>query len=49
MKRGGACIFGAPANRRSYREVTAMAWKTPRVVDISLALEINGHACAEID
>jgi coenzyme PQQ precursor peptide PqqA len=25
-----------------------MAWKKPRIVEISLALEINGYACAEI-
>ncbi|MBR0670434.1 pyrroloquinoline quinone precursor peptide PqqA [Roseomonas soli] len=26
-----------------------MAWKTPKIVEISLALEINSYACAEID
>ncbi|WP_207791957.1 pyrroloquinoline quinone precursor peptide PqqA [Siccirubricoccus phaeus] len=26
----------------------AMAWKTPRVTEISLALEINAYACAEL-
>jgi coenzyme PQQ precursor peptide PqqA len=25
-----------------------MAWKKPRVTEISLALEINSYACAEI-
>ncbi|WP_370288139.1 pyrroloquinoline quinone precursor peptide PqqA [Siccirubricoccus soli] len=25
-----------------------MAWKTPRVIEISLALEINAYACAEL-
>ncbi|MBS7809454.1 pyrroloquinoline quinone precursor peptide PqqA [Roseococcus pinisoli] len=25
-----------------------MAWKKPRVVEVSLALEINSYACAEI-
>jgi coenzyme PQQ precursor peptide PqqA len=25
-----------------------MAWKTPKIVEISLALEINSYACAEI-
>jgi coenzyme PQQ precursor peptide PqqA len=25
-----------------------MAWKTPRVTVVSLALEINSYACAEI-
>lgn len=27
---------------------TVMAWKTPRIVEVSLALEINSYACAEI-
>jgi len=25
-----------------------MRWNTPKIVEISLALEINGYACAEI-
>ncbi|MBL6076749.1 pyrroloquinoline quinone precursor peptide PqqA [Belnapia sp. T18] len=25
-----------------------MAWKKPRVTEVSLALEINSYACAEI-
>ncbi|WP_223880959.1 pyrroloquinoline quinone precursor peptide PqqA [Roseococcus microcysteis] len=25
-----------------------MAWKTPKIVEVSLALEINSYACAEI-
>jgi len=25
-----------------------MAWKKPKIVEISLALEINSYACAEI-
>jgi coenzyme PQQ precursor peptide PqqA len=25
-----------------------MAWKKPRIVEVSLALEINSYACAEI-
>jgi len=25
-----------------------MAWKTPRIIEVSLALEINSYACAEI-
>jgi coenzyme PQQ precursor peptide PqqA len=27
---------------------TIMAWKKPRIVEVSLALEINSYACAEI-
>ncbi|MGX9963541.1 pyrroloquinoline quinone precursor peptide PqqA [Roseomonas sp. F4] len=34
-----------PALRRS----TIMAWKTPKIVEISLAMEINSYASAEID
>jgi len=26
----------------------AMIWRKPRVVEVSLALEINAYACAEI-
>jgi coenzyme PQQ precursor peptide PqqA len=26
----------------------AMAWKKPRIVEVSLALEINAYACAEL-
>lgn len=25
-----------------------MAWKTPKIAEVSLALEINCYACAEI-
>ena len=25
-----------------------MAWKAPKIVEVSLALEINSYACAEI-
>jgi coenzyme PQQ precursor peptide PqqA len=25
-----------------------MAWKKPRVTEVSLALEINAYACAEV-
>lgn len=32
-----------------FRRIMAMAWKTPRIVEISLALEINSYACADID
>jgi coenzyme PQQ precursor peptide PqqA len=26
----------------------AMAWKKPRGIEVSLALEINAYACAEV-
>jgi coenzyme PQQ precursor peptide PqqA len=38
-----------PALGRRYLGRNAnMAWKTPRIVEVSLALEINSYACAEI-
>ncbi|WP_211860803.1 pyrroloquinoline quinone precursor peptide PqqA [Neoroseomonas soli] len=37
------------AFRRHLSEEATMAWKTPKIVEISLALEINSYACAEID
>jgi coenzyme PQQ precursor peptide PqqA len=37
-----------PALRRPKSEVLIMAWKKPRIVEVSLALEINSYACAEI-
>ncbi|MGK7864144.1 pyrroloquinoline quinone precursor peptide PqqA [Falsiroseomonas sp. E2-1-a4] len=38
-----------PASRRSQPEDEVMAWKTPKIVEISLAMEINSYASAEID
>jgi coenzyme PQQ precursor peptide PqqA len=29
-------------------EEANMSWKKPRIVEVSLALEINAYACAEI-
>lgn len=29
-------------------ETENMAWKTPKIVEVSLAMEINSYACAEI-
>ncbi|MFC0388588.1 pyrroloquinoline quinone precursor peptide PqqA [Muricoccus vinaceus] len=26
----------------------AMTWKTPKIVEISVAMEINSYACAEV-
>jgi len=25
-----------------------MAWKTPKIVEVSLALEINSYVCADV-
>jgi coenzyme PQQ precursor peptide PqqA len=33
---------------RPFRTEDIMAWKKPRVTEISLALEINCYACADI-
>ncbi|MBX9701265.1 MAG: pyrroloquinoline quinone precursor peptide PqqA [Acetobacteraceae bacterium] len=30
------------------QEESPMAWKKPRIVEVSLALEINAYACAEV-
>lgn len=43
-----AIIWAAGAGPVAAEERT-MAWKTPKIVEVSLALEINGYACAEID
>jgi coenzyme PQQ precursor peptide PqqA len=42
-------MFQQPASGRCHlgRKIV-MAWKTPRIVEVSLALEINSYACAEI-
>jgi coenzyme PQQ precursor peptide PqqA len=42
-------IFALPVLGRLLPEETGMAWKAPKIVEISLALEINSYACAEID
>jgi coenzyme PQQ precursor peptide PqqA len=26
----------------------SMAWKTPKIVEVSVAMEINSYACAEV-
>lgn len=36
------------AREFTLREVLDMAWKTPRVLEISIGMEINSYACAEI-
>jgi coenzyme PQQ precursor peptide PqqA len=48
MSRPGHRILGRPAAGRPASEEMHMAWKTPKIVEISLALEINSYACAEI-
>jgi coenzyme PQQ precursor peptide PqqA len=37
--------YGRP---RQARGRDRMAWKKPRITEISLALEINSYACADI-
>ena len=41
---GGGCIMATPRNAQERN----MAWKTPKIVEVSLALEINSYACADI-
>jgi coenzyme PQQ precursor peptide PqqA len=38
-----------PTFSRSAPEETDMAWKAPKIIEVSLALEINSYACAEVD
>jgi coenzyme PQQ precursor peptide PqqA len=49
MDAPSAAILRGPAQGRSNtgRKIR-MAWKTPRITVVSLALEINSYACAEI-
>jgi len=42
-------MLSQPASGRQQKgRIIVMAWKTPRIVEVSLALEINSYACAEI-
>ena len=43
-----SAIIVAPAVGRHLTEEACMSWKTPKIVEVSLALEINSYACAEI-
>ena len=38
----------APERANDESEDIEMAWKTPRVVEISVGMEINCYACADI-
>ncbi|WP_211187165.1 pyrroloquinoline quinone precursor peptide PqqA [Neoroseomonas marina] len=49
MSRPADAILGPSAVRRHLSEEASMAWKTPKIVEISLALEINSYACADVD
>jgi len=49
MKAPPAAMLRVPAlGRYVLGRNIVMAWKTPRIVEVSLALEINSYACAEI-
>jgi coenzyme PQQ precursor peptide PqqA len=49
MKRSPSGILSRrPHSRRRPWENTCMTWKTPKIVEVSLALEINSYVCAEI-
>lgn len=41
-------MLPTPALGWRLSEDAFMAWKTPKIVEISLALEINSYACAEV-
>jgi coenzyme PQQ precursor peptide PqqA len=45
---GMFAAIASPNGRRRQRGRENMAWKKPRIVEVSLALEINSYACAEI-
>lgn len=42
LRNAGA--YGRPRDQGRVR----MAWKKPRITEISLALEINSYACADV-
>jgi coenzyme PQQ precursor peptide PqqA len=44
----GAMLEMPASGRRHLGRKIVMAWKTPRIIEVSLALEINSYACAEI-
>ncbi len=46
MARGGKPCFGTCAGTISGED--AMVWKTPKIVEIAVGMEINAYACAEI-
>ncbi len=46
--RFAAMLMGPASGRSELGRNIVMAWKTPRIVEVSLALEINSYACAEI-
>jgi coenzyme PQQ precursor peptide PqqA len=33
---------------RPFQGRTPMAWKTPRIVEIAVGMEINSYACADL-
>jgi coenzyme PQQ precursor peptide PqqA len=45
---GEAMLVWPALGRSRLGRNIVMAWKTPRIVEVSLALEINSYACAEI-
>jgi coenzyme PQQ precursor peptide PqqA len=32
----------------NFKGETPMAWKTPRIVEIAVGMEINSYACADL-
>jgi coenzyme PQQ precursor peptide PqqA len=36
------------AGAKFWTEGTAMKWKTPKIIEIAVGLEINAYACAEV-
>ncbi|MCR0985167.1 pyrroloquinoline quinone precursor peptide PqqA [Roseomonas populi] len=45
---GNAIVRNIGVAKRQPKGGTDMAWKTPKIVEISVAMEINSYACAEV-
>lgn len=43
----GTTFTGLPQYRGACTGIDIMAWKKPRVTEVSVAMEINCYACAE--
>jgi coenzyme PQQ precursor peptide PqqA len=44
--RGGPSFVRARPSRHQWLGETSMAWKTPKIVEVPVGMEINMYACA---
>jgi coenzyme PQQ precursor peptide PqqA len=44
--RGGLNFTPREASRHNKKGETPMAWKTPKIVEVQVGMEINMYACA---